>query len=486
MASFSNQTFARMATTDAIGELEKTNIFAETLGQRGDIAAISWEDIGLSQYLGESGFSSVFQVKVYSAATSTKSKNRRRRNRNRRRSLSDTPMTTISNSGGKSQYQQLQRESYISSDVYSLKCLNLNTSRKDFVFAAMDLLFEAGLLSNLKHDNVVRLGGVCEDNLVKAYQKHDSQGYFFVYDAFSESLRDRLLTWREAKHKLRSKQRLQSIRRPFSPNASRSSSTSLSSMTGDGITGPPPVSQRLEDVALGVARAMSYLHEQKIVLRDLRPESIGFDATTDIVKICDLGLARPIEDVDDVAGSTWYLAPEYARGSSCGFKSDVYSFAVVLYELVTLKIPFRAYRHNVPTFTKLVLMDGERPSLDKVARASDSLSSLIHDCWDGDPDSRPNFNQVVRWIEEIVDAPFTEYLDDSMNSASTSIMSSVFGEFNPPSPVSPRSRKKLLGIRGQEASATKRQSQKRSVLERQLDRLRFMGSKRQLKSKVAT
>ena len=350
--------------------------------------------------------------------------------------------------------------------MYSLKCLNLNTSRKDFVFSAMDLLFEAGLLANLQHDNIVQLRGVCEDNLVKAFQKHDNQGYFFLYDSFSESLRDRLLGWRESKHKLRSRQRFQSIRQSLTSHQRASSS----SLAIDGI-GPPPLSQRLEDVALGVANAMAYLREKRIVHRDLQPETIGFDAATDTVKICDFGLARPIDDVDDVAGCTWYLAPEYARGSSCGFQSDVYSFGVVLYELVTLKIPFRAHRHNVPLFTKLVLLGGERPPLDKVALASESLSSLIEACWDGDPKNRPKFSQIAAWIEEILDSPFTELLDDTMKSASTSIISSVI-EHYPPAPASTR----------KQIAPCKKQN---SILERQLNRLRFMG-RRQLAAQTAT
>ena len=76
---------------------------------------------------------------------------------------------------------------------------------------------------------------------------------------------------------------------------------------------------RLQEVALGVANAMSHLHSQplQIAFRDLKPQNIGFDSRG-VVKLFDLGMARPIQETKavGVAGTYRYLSPEALLGKT--------------------------------------------------------------------------------------------------------------------------------------------------------------------------
>merc|ERR1711879_833816 len=96
-------------------------------------------------------------------------------------------------------------------------------------------------------------------------------------------------------------------------------------------------------VAYYVAAAMQYMHCNSVMYRDLKPENIGFDIRGD-VKIFDFGLARdlPHQKKDDgtynltpSTGTRWYMAPEVVKGHSYNLAADVYSFGVILYEVVS-------------------------------------------------------------------------------------------------------------------------------------------------------
>jgi Tol biopolymer transport system component len=124
---------------------------------------------------------------------------------------------------------------------------------------------------------------------------------------------------------------------------------------GSTLTGPLPVSDALH-VAKQIADAVEYAHERGIIHRDLKPANIKV-SPDGIVKVLDFGLAKALDDVSDVAmsppasmsptlsiaathagvimGTAAYMAPEQAKGRPADRKSDIWSFAVVLYEVLT-------------------------------------------------------------------------------------------------------------------------------------------------------
>jgi serine/threonine protein kinase len=212
---------------------------------RSNIFQLSWDDIELLELLGQGSFSSVYKVV-----------------------LRHEPSTDC----------DLQSDDECYDKVYALKCLHHKTTtvEKNFTTAAVDLALEARLLANFLHPNIVTLWGVKSGCVSESYVK--DHGYFLLLDFLVDTLEDRLECYREdnkarfsmAKFLLRSK------------NSTASKLKQTHAFLG-----------RLETIAIGIASGMEYLHHNRILFRDLKPQNIGFD-TNGVVRIFDFGLAREI------------------------------------------------------------------------------------------------------------------------------------------------------------------------------------------------
>lgn len=101
---------------------------------------------------------------------------------------------------------------------------------------------------------------------------------------------------------------------------------------------------RAGEIARQVCDALEHAHENNIVHRDVKPHNILI-TKTGRAKLTDFGIAREATaatctQTDTIVGTVHYLSPEQARGEVAGPKSDLYSLGVVLYEMLTGKVPF--------------------------------------------------------------------------------------------------------------------------------------------------
>ena len=102
--------------------------------------------------------------------------------------------------------------------------------------------------------------------------------------------------------------------------------------------------RKVIDISKQVASALRIAHKNKIIHRDVKPHNIMI--TNDgVVKLADFGIARAVNDAtlstgSKIVGSVHYFSPEQARGNYVDERSDIYSLGIVMYEMLTGKVPF--------------------------------------------------------------------------------------------------------------------------------------------------
>ncbi|HEY2745731.1 MAG TPA: serine/threonine-protein kinase [Polyangia bacterium] len=106
---------------------------------------------------------------------------------------------------------------------------------------------------------------------------------------------------------------------------------------------------RAQKIARGIGRALSAAHARGIVHRDLKPDNIFLvrhDDDHDFVKVLDFGIAKLMDGTDvktragAILGTPYYMSPEQCQGRSVDTRADVYSLGVILYQMVTGRLPF--------------------------------------------------------------------------------------------------------------------------------------------------
>jgi serine/threonine protein kinase len=169
------------------------------------------------------------------------------------------------------------------------------------------------------------------------------------------------------------------------------------------------------DIMLQIAKAMQYLHKNKIVHRDLKTSNILVDDSTEgyvLVKLADFGLAKTYANTQTVGtqttgGTTRYAAPEVnldddemIHGKKTRFltKADVWSFAMVCSEILTGNIPFKGMDVKQSEIHVKIAEPNFRPLLPNDS-CFDYLRFCITSCWSHYQEKRPNFSTICQMLK---------------------------------------------------------------------------------------
>ncbi|XP_074846261.1 mitogen-activated protein kinase kinase kinase 21 isoform X2 [Carettochelys insculpta] len=254
---------------------------------------------------------------------------------------------------------------------------------EDIMATAESVRQEAKLFSMLKHPNIIELHGVClrEPNLCLVME--------FARGG------------------------------PLNRALAGAASAGGGSRWGRRI--PPHV---LVNWAVQIARGMLYLHEEAIVPilhRDLKSSNILLlqkmehdDICNKTLKITDFGLSREWHRTTKMsaAGTYAWMAPEVIKSSVFSKGSDIWSYGVLLWELLTGEVPYRGIDGLAVAYGVAV----NKLTLPIPSTCPEPFAKLMKECWDQDPHIRPSFALILEQLTAIEGAVMTEMPQESFHS----------------------------------------------------------------------
>jgi len=150
-------------------------------------------------------------------------------------------------------------------------------------------------------------------------------------------------------------------------------------------------------------------------------------------KLFDFGLAKELKPKDLVSppdgyeasgmtGSRRYMAPEVVLCKDYGLSADVYSFAILFWQVMALEMPFSKYDFD-QHFSKVVLK-GERPK--RLSFLSPMVMRLLEDCWNGDRLARPGFKRITETLKAELSTAESGRGSAEFNDRTTHLMDSSY------------------------------------------------------------
>ncbi|XP_011003100.1 PREDICTED: dual specificity protein kinase shkB-like isoform X1 [Populus euphratica] len=184
--------------------------------------------------------------------------------------------------------------------------------------------------------------------------------------------------------------------------------------------------QSLLRVAIDVSKGMHCLHQNNIVHRDLKSANLLMDENG-VAKVADFGVAR-VQDHSGVmtaeTGTYRWMAPEVIEHKPYDHKADVFSFGIVLWELLTGKLP---YEHLSPLQAAVgVVQQGLRPSIP--SHSHPKLAELLERCWQQDPSLRPDFSEILELLQQLDRMVADERQDKEKGKSPRRVVTAIRGD----------------------------------------------------------
>lgn len=272
----------------------------------------------------------------------------------------------------------------------------------NFRLAASELAVEAHLLASLSHPNILQIHGWAA-NGVASFTSGNHDSFFLLLDYLEETLDARITRW----------QKQESMRAAHSQPSIASMADWWRRMNNADLDAQHHQLEQQErqlqhleklGICTEIASALAYLHDHGVIFRDLKPNNIGF--LNGRVKLFDFGLSRELPLMDchtpfemsGKVGTLRYMATEVASHRPYNVSADVYSWAMVAYETLTLTKPFAGWTRDM--HASLVCARGVRPEVQTVPL---QLRPLLEASWHPIPLHRPTMSvvaQKLRYLEE--------------------------------------------------------------------------------------
>lgn len=195
--------------------------------------------------------------------------------------------------------------------------------------------------------------------------------------------------------------------------------------------GPLPYKEAL-DIASQICDAIEAAHNKNIVHRDIKPHNILITADGKI-KVADFGIARfgtgkTLSNGNDILGSVHYISPEQAKGMSVDNRSDIYSLGVVLYEMLSGRLPFDS--DNPVSVAMMQIEESPQNIVSTVSNLPISCQHMVFKAMSKDPDLRyqtaaefkADISGIYRDPNVVIDKRF---LYENLNSEPDSAKSAV-------------------------------------------------------------
>lgn len=187
-----------------------------------------------------------------------------------------------------------------------------------------------------------------------------------------------------------------------------------SGMAPDSDIGTSPLSWKQSlKIAIGAAKGIAYLHSNNVLHRDLKSPNILVDENFRAV-VADFGISRDIgTEMTQGVGTTRWIAPEVIEGGKYSKEVDVYAFGLVLYELISCKLPFQEISFNSQVEKKVlagarpplpdscVFYEEQRPKLNMIPK---SYRDLVKTCWEQRPSKRPHLRKILTELTKLFKA----------------------------------------------------------------------------------